>query len=66
MRRTIDRSARQDITNALAILEQYRIVEHSNFFTQKGDMDVWAYSIENKSVRITQTSKTEFDLEVLT
>lgn len=66
LKKTIDRSARQDITNALAVLEHHGLVAHSNFFTQAGDKDVWAYVTEAKNIRITQVDKTTYEMEVIT
>ena len=57
---------RVELTNALQILENHGIIDHANFFTQgRESLDVWAYIIGNKSIRIYQKEKYKFELEVV-
>jgi len=65
MKKQIDRMQRRSLTNAFSDLEDHGIVDHANFFTKKDGMEVWAYIIGNKSVRITQIDKTTYELEVI-
>ena len=57
---------RVELTNALQILENHGIIDHANFFTQgRESLDVWAYIIGNKSIRINQQDKNNYELEVI-
>ena len=64
MKKQLDRMQHIGLINALDILATHDLIDNSNFFTDRGDNDTWAYIIKKKSIRITQAGKGKFEMEV--